>query len=308
MLRKALRPAAIRAIATVGAVLLVVTGCSASVAPVDPGAAESAVAALEAGQADSTVAGEITELVVKQCMMKKGYPDALTSHQAIADQSSETPLSPTVADAKNHGYGYTRSVFTSAAADQGVRETSEEYSTALFGADTDVVSVELPGGSVTSIPSTGCFAQGRSAVYGDLKTYLRLTTIETDVRIAVRSPLDSDTAWQSATDHWKQCMRQRGFNGYDTPFDARDAVYQSYSKYYSGPANTAQLQQIRKSELQTSLADAQCAAQFDLKAVWKAGVARSSQQFLSSNAADILEWRTMVETAAKRGRELLEGK
>lgn len=215
----------------VAALALAVTACSSEsqeAAGVDPAAASRAAAALAAGQSAKAEAGDVEMLLVERCMAKLGFPDSLNTHVAIPDQPAQ-PISPSVADAQLYGYGYAAEDFTHPDAAGGpAGAPSASYGAALFGDDSQLVEVRFDDGSVLQMSSTGCFAEARIMLYGDLTTYLRLSYIASEASIADENASDTDPQWRTAVAAWKACMSTAGYTEFATPFDARSAVFTGY--------------------------------------------------------------------------------
>jgi hypothetical protein len=127
----------------------------------------------------------------------------------------------------------------------------DAYRQALTGAETQRATLHLFTGPTFTFGTTGCIAQSRVRLYGDVIDAARATYVPQEVYNAIYRQVTDDDATQAAVDRWARCMTHRD-HMYRSPAEARAAVSRTYDS--TGPSAAS-----RQFEIQVAVADGECA-------------------------------------------------
>jgi hypothetical protein len=133
----------------------------------------------------------------------------------------------------------------------GLPEASrDEYQRALSGDPEQQATLRLFSGPKFTFGTTGCIAESRIGLYGDVIDAARVAYVPQEVYNAVYEQVVNDDATRTAVREWAGCMAGRGFP-YSSPASARAAV----GAADDGPAPVGQK---RRLEIEVAVADGEC--------------------------------------------------
>lgn len=247
-------------IATPVAVLIIaLSGCAAPQPdnPAPSGSADDAV--LTPAAADLVVRAEPFRVdqwrllraeleLTRRCLKARGL-DYPTPSGGVNTDDDE--WRPNLDVRRVHGYGLSAAVSDPAqpAADPATAQPG--YEQALFGEPGRTATLSLRSGPRFTFPTTGCIAQSRSELYGDVMDAARVSYWPQEAYNAVRPHIETDPAMRAAIERWAQCMRDHG-HPFSTMTQARDAVAERYKASGASTDN-------RRFEVGVAVDDAGCA-------------------------------------------------
>lgn len=123
---------------------------------------------------------------------------------------------------------------------------------ALSGDPGRRATLRLFSGPKFTFGTTGCIAESRIRLYGDVMDAARAAYVPQEVYNAVYEQIAADEATQEAVGRWAGCMAGRGFP-YDSPTKARAAMGRAYEE--PGP-----VERKRRLERDVAVADGECVA------------------------------------------------
>jgi hypothetical protein len=219
------------------------------------------------------------EALVSRCMAG----NALTYTVTIPTQDPPRRISPEpwyglddVASARAKGYGLDEGTPRPAppepaapAGDPNARlvermppAQQQAYSEALYGRPAERVLERLPSGATLIISVTGCVAEARRRLYGDVRGYLRAEYLVVNIHRPADRAARATSQYRQALDRWRTCMGRLG-HGYGEPAAARAAMEARYDR---SPRDRAA---ARAEERTVATADATCGRQSRLVATAK---------------------------------------
>jgi hypothetical protein len=242
------------------------------------------------------------ERLVSRCMRAKGLtyhavgPSSaeLEAEDAAAHALERAYGSDDVERARREGYGLSRLQKTTAAAGDPVRDhpntrlvqsmspaQQQAYTVALFGESGDMAALDLPGGMQLSVSVTGCVAEARKSLYGDVRRYLRLQVLVENIGgDAVRRVLE-DPRYVRAVAAWRACMADHGYR-YREATDALAAM----------------------ADRRTAVRDATCNRSARVAATGRRLQAKVTAALAADREGDIQAYRELQATALRRARAL----
>lgn len=170
---------------------------------------------------------------------------------------------------------------------------------AFFGTDATRIRVTLPDGDQYEAPGTGCLAEARKQLYGDLQQQTRLFYYMQALRLAAANKVKADPAYLAAVDRWRSCMRSRGYS-YPFPLKAIEDATLAYER--AGPNGRAR---AHAREIQIAVADATCGKQSRVVAIATDRERLYQAQVISEQEGDVLAFQEMSATALQRAKTLL---
>jgi hypothetical protein len=250
--------------------LLVLTGLAgcASGAPAGPAPASDQLTgaatalAIHAGsyRADQSLLARAEAELTRRCMAHRGfnYP---TGHLGPgAGLGDDEEWRPNLQRRRAVGYGLAHA--GPAAAEERERllppDQQAAYRHALDGDPTRRATLQLPSGRRFTIGATGCLAEARSQLYGDVVSAARVFYIPQEAFVAIYPQLAADPRLGAGMARWATCMAARGHR-YPSTTAARDAASAAYDRT-SGAAAT-------RLERRIAVADGECALRTGLPTV-----------------------------------------
>src|SRR5680860_458086 len=186
------------------------------------------LAAFGLSRDDERVLHNAEQEYVRRCAAAAGFQFVPTPYEAIengkdAAASKAWPAfgSDDVEAASVEGYRFQDRVADSQSPDpeasnQAILEglspdQQEQWSLAVSGDSADMVEVSVEGG-VVGTPRSGCISEVRRILYGDLATYMELTSLSIDLNTRVRNAAEADPTFVSAEAAWSSCMGNQGWD------------------------------------------------------------------------------------------------
>lgn len=126
----------------------------------------------------------------------------------------------------------------------------EEYRRTLTGDPEQRATLRLFSGPKFTFGTTGCIAESRVRLYGDVVDAARAAYVPQEVYNAVYERVVNDDATRTAVRQWAGCMAGRGFS-YSSPTAARAAI----GAAHDDPAPGAQPQRL---EREVAITDGEC--------------------------------------------------
>jgi hypothetical protein len=238
---------------------LAVTGCSSEqpVTPAPPSAADHALTELAhtlAAPGRRYVTGRQqlfqAELeFTRRCMLDQGL-----THPAVRpDQADgDGEWTPDPDRRRSHGYGMDPA--SHPAPDGWLTELPadrrSEHIRALKGDPQRRATYRLPDGTTFNFGTTGCIAQSRVQLYGNVVDAARVSYVLQDAHQTVQTRVSADMEMRDAVAGWAACMRGRGFT-VSTSSEARDVAARAYQD--------GDLASARRTEIRVATTDAECA-------------------------------------------------
>jgi hypothetical protein len=108
----------------------------------------------------------------------------------------------------------------------------------------------LYSGPKFTFDTTGCIAESRIGLYGDVIDAARVAYVPQEVYNAIYEQVVNDEATRTAVREWAGCMAGYGFP-YNSPATARAAIGEAYD----GPAPVGHK---RRLEMEVAVADGEC--------------------------------------------------
>jgi hypothetical protein len=207
-------------------------------------------------EAQKDVLHEAEEVLTRACMASHGFKTWVVPRRPLPEDRDFPYVVDDLRWASRHGYGsdiseQRKKLRTS---DPNRRYfaglTSSEQGRALDALhgrkSARHITARDPSGMTVGRVDDGCTAQAERALYGDLETWFRVTTV-TDGLAVLRSRMTAgDAEFTKAIKAWSTCMRARGFP-YANPQEAHAAF-------------NADRGINRGTELRTAVTEARCAA------------------------------------------------
>jgi hypothetical protein len=277
--------------------------------PADPAAIRRAQGAWAEIQAKKDDLAHIEDALVRKCLAGKGF-DTFPATPSVSGASSGPEISPTLPEARSKGFGLDPRLVagptpSTDASENSWASTSDDYKARLtlaqFGSQSDVITYDT-GDQKVAIPASGCAGEVRRQLYGDLKTYVRLSWFAgNQVRQQEAAYLKKDAKLAASQNQWAACMGTKGY----TVQAHLDAVSQAYLFYNDSSAPTPDLNAARHSETEIATADAECAEQTAYRSEQLRARGTASVEVLGRNAEATVAWRDLVLAALDRGKKAL---
>lgn len=211
------------------------------------------------------------EVLVSNCMTANGF-----SHPVQPAGAAK----PEVEQKRAIGYGLSPSHHRA-----NEEAHSAEYLAALFGDDSRRMAIRLPDGGEATFPGHGCLFESRRAIFNDILMWARVTHVPESLSNRLADHVPADPAYVAAMRAWSECMHVRG-HSYALPSDALQELTARYEA--EGPN-----EQLRRQEIDTAVADAECAATVKISDV----VRSIKKQHLNSLTAEEIQAMEQLSAA-----------
>jgi hypothetical protein len=183
-----------------------------------------------------------------RCMTARGWD------YDVVEQVAEPPddeWRPDLARRRADGYGLAnQGPAPEEGADAIAPSRRAAYASDLLGSPEQRVGVSLASGRQFWLSRTGCLADARTWLFGNLVTAGRVMYAPQDARMAVFRHIEQEPEVRRQLESWASCMRERG-HPFPSPQRARRAAAALYRAKVSATA--------RRLEVAIAVADAQCA-------------------------------------------------
>ncbi|MFE6098941.1 hypothetical protein ACFVQ4_03150 [Streptomyces laurentii] len=170
----------------------------------------------------------------------------------------------------------------------GSPESTEAYGRALFG-DQDKRVTAKGIRMAVSRPGNGCLAEAETRLLGDGRMrWLQVRIMLFEAQEQARGSVEKDPAFQTATKHWRECMKRSGFPQKDP---------------------TRLLASVRTAEERATSpalkADLRCKDETGYLTTAYTRLAAVQQRWLDGNPAIAKDWRTLTDRQNKNANEVL---
>lgn len=176
-----------------------------------------------------------TDTVTDQCVRAAGVP--WSSRPAEPPAASDEDRILDLPGRRLHGYGIADAGNPDDPAD------SPRVASLLVGSPPRYGTLTIPGMAKYTFPVTGCLAEGRAAVAGDVSTWARISYLPAEIGRRLGRAVAADPRYLAAQRRWRQCMADRDLP-YATPDDLR--------------THLARTRAPRAEEIRLAVQDAQC--------------------------------------------------
>ncbi|WP_380659776.1 hypothetical protein [Sinosporangium siamense] len=161
------------------------------------------------------------------------------------------------------------------------------------------ISAAVPSGSGSyGTPSSGCLAQARQALYGNLNSYVTAQAAMKTFNAPVTAATESDPEVVKVMRQWSRCMARRGFQ-----FDEWEEAHKAASELYGEIRRP--LPEPVPQEIEIAVADAECSAETGKSAVERTRYSYHQAKLLKEQEAQINAYRKMRERALAKAKDVL---
>ncbi|MET9484992.1 hypothetical protein [Streptomyces sp. NPDC006638] len=301
-----MRPQTARVVAVVALLACGIAGCAParSSGPAD----RRGAAALTDAAVDLAVQAEpfrrqqsllrwAEEELTHRCMVDRGFPQP---YGPTAHGRDDTAWRPDLDARRIRGYGFTEAAPT--ADDQypaGLPVTQRaRYARALTGDRDHRASLRLSSGPEFTFSASGCLAEGRAGLYGDVMAAAKVSYVPQEAHNAIYGRIAQDPVMARALARWASCMKRRGH-----PYPSMEAA-RAAARH--GPGGTDDARADRQFEVRTAVADAECALAADVPGAAESAGRRHAVGLTSEQRRDLNSATDLRAAALVRARELEE--
>jgi hypothetical protein len=185
----------------------------------------------------------------RRCMAARGFDHPA---QVANPSGGDDPWRPDMDARRSRGYGFT---------DPGPSAEGQyppdlpasrraAYARALSGDPGQRATLQLSSGPRFTFATTGCIAEGRIALFGDVVDAARVAYVPQEAYNALHGRIAEDAAMDEAMKRWAACMKDRGH-----PYPSMSAARADAGR---GP-DAAGHASARQFEIQRAVADGGCA-------------------------------------------------
>ncbi|GII78081.1 hypothetical protein Sru01_30630 [Sphaerisporangium rufum] len=157
------------------------------------------------------------------------------------------------------------------------------------------IEVKAPNGMIVGRIDDGCVARAQRELYGDLRTWFRVTTVTDMLKGIGQRQVIADAAFTESTKRWSTCMREKGLD-YADPHEARSS--------YATPGNTAPPDE----SIRAAVAEAGCAASSGLAATARRLDQKYSARLLQAYRNEARTRMLLEFEALKRARSIVDAR
>ncbi|HUR13838.1 MAG TPA: hypothetical protein VM097_05020 [Mycobacteriales bacterium] len=282
-----------------GLVLLTcVAGCNGDPASVSVSqTSKQAFLALTAASPD--LANAEQELT-RRCLVRAGFPDVPRSTSSAVDTDLlGYPARLSASQVSVSGYGSSIRRDPSSSTDpQGSyleslpSDRRAAYEVASVGGIADTSRVTLPDGTIVEAPKSGCVAQARTTLYGNVQQFLLVAYLPQTALKEVNGVSDADEL-KAVRSAYKACMKERGLE----VGNWQDGVKQAQEIYERAPSPDGR---VSGQEILIAVADATCRDKTGLVAAYDRVVQDRAVRWLASNETQVLAAAEARRAAEKR--------
>ena len=216
--------------------------------------------------------------LTRRCMAGRGFDYPTWDGGTVGDDDS---WQPDLQDRRSRGYGFAeRGPSPDNQYPPGLPAAERDsYVHALAGDPRRDAVLRLSSGPKFTFGTTGCIAESRIGLYGDVVDAARVFYVPQEARNALNGPIADSPAMRGAMTLWASCMRDRGYP-YDSMAAARADARHSHDS--AGSADSA-----RRAEIRVAVADGECALAADIPAVVDRVGRRHAAQLTAQQRADL---------------------
>jgi hypothetical protein len=235
------------------------------------------------------------EQLVERCMNQRGhaYQPFVPPLVAGSDEKRMVDLPRRRAEGYGLASGESPPPSTAPDADQ------PRYQQALFGDDQHYQGLRLPNGSVHYYPTTGCVAESRAALYGDVLDWARTVSIPQTYDNDLRSQVKNSPELAEANSRWVSCMAASGYH-YSSPNAAINDVSATYQLHGPKP-------DLRNREVAVATADGECELRTHLLLIELELRRAKAQSLTAGQRRDVAELASLHCAAYHKARRIVSG-
>jgi hypothetical protein len=149
------------------------------------------------------------------------------------------------------------------------------------------IKVSVPGVGTLSMATTGCFAEARTRLYGDYRTWVRVDTLVNTRYAAITDDMRNDARYTAATRAWSRCASAHGYP-YASPQQAAVDIEKEQ----------------RRGSTKTAVDLARCDRDVGRSAVNRRLWDEYTEAWVQQHAGDVSEFRQINAAATTRAQEL----
>jgi hypothetical protein len=186
----------------------------------------------------------------RRCMAARGfdYPAPVGN-----PTGGDDPWRPDLDARRSHGYGFTDpgpSADSQYPPDLPVGKRAD-YARALSGDPDRRATLRLSSGPQFTFATTGCIAEGRIKLFGDVVGAARVAYVPQEAYNAMHGRIADDAGMHEAMQRWGACMTSRGY-----PYTSMSAARADVGRKSGAAGSSASARQF---EIQVAVADGECA-------------------------------------------------
>ncbi len=221
--------------ATAVIVTATAAGCTASATtePAGSAASRGTEQRRDLTDAEQVVVERAEGLLTEKCMAAQGFTYWAGPITSVDERRSAVYVLDDITWVKKHGYGGRLARAAERAGNPNFayvnalsREDRVRYTRALEGRSSDTVGIELPRGGTVEGYAGGCRAEAQGELYGDAKTWFRVSTVTENLASLFLPDLMKDRRFTRALTSWSSCMREAGHD-YRSPEHLRQELTRS---------------------------------------------------------------------------------
>ncbi|MGW1887764.1 hypothetical protein [Streptomyces sp. NPDC001970] len=236
--------------------------------------------------------------LTRRCMAARGFDYPTSDGGSIGNDDS---WQPDLETRRSRGYG-----FADPAPSPGDQyppglpaAERDSYVRALTGDPERRAVLRLSSGPEFTFGATGCIAESRIVLYGDVIDAARVSYVPQEAHNALNVPIADSSAMREAMALWTSCMRDRGYP-YDSMEAARAAARQSHDT--AGSADAA-----RRAEIRIAVADGECALVAGMPGVVDQVGRRHAARLTAEQRADLNLATELRAKALEKARSIAKG-
>jgi len=247
------------------------------------------------------ILSQAENVVAIRCMREAGFEvGATVVAPPVADSRYLVGAPLSLTDAREHGYGLAPPRASLVPTALRSLPPSQRSSAAEALASGRMIRVTVEGRYSVGAARHGCLAEGRIAVHGSLRNYLRTWYGPQIIRSELRRFLPrvvADATVQVAMKGYGRCMKLRGYD-VASPEEARSWAERNMSRHIQG---------VSIAERRMALADARCQLASGIFPVFDAALVVIGGRYLEGERDAMEDLLVLLQDARERARRILEG-
>ena len=278
---------------------------------------ESVRAAIRALALPDPFLGRAEAELTAHCMARYGfaYPTAEVSGEDYGRSVFGLAGRLTPGFARTHGYGQAIEDATGpspfdpiATYLAGLSSVDQRrFYAVLAGPEDAYIGVEGLDGRVIEVPTRGCAAVARNALYGSVATFISIARFPPYL-FRFGDEIRSDSEFLAAQKRYSSCMRGEGYEVKGTGA----AIELARSRFGSIPAHLDERtgvysRLVTAGERAMAMADVQCQRTSDVYDAWDEAGFRAAEGWIQRHASEILTLGELQEKSVRRARNILAG-
>ncbi|WBB77275.1 hypothetical protein O7606_13295 [Micromonospora sp. WMMD882] len=238
--------------------------------------------------------------LTRRCMAARGFGQP-TPGEGGGTAGDDDPWQPNLAVRRQWGYG----LGVSPPAPDGDYPPGlpparrDDYVRALTGDPGRRAVLRLAGGLEFTIGVTGCVAESRTELYGDILDAARVFYVPQEIHNTLRRQIAESAAVRVTETSWKNCMNGRGY-AYESMLEARADAHRKR-------ASVVDVHVARQAEIRIAVADGECALAAGLPDAVDREGRRHATALPAGQRADLDRAAHLRSAATRRARGVVGG-